>query len=185
MDWRKTEEEFPLIGSSNLDRSPGLHLSDVIRSLADTLQLIKKAAGWDMDVTWGVGLLWEELLTAAYGATHAPRLGEIVVDGIIMTPDGLSLDGPRGVVLEEYKATWRSNRNPPYDNLPWGWQIKSYMRSVGTLEATMRILYIVGNWKGSGPIYEVWNVTASPHELEENWTMILNHARWMRDRGLA
>jgi hypothetical protein len=154
MDWTQIDEPFPLIGSANLARSPGLHLSSIIRSLMTTLNLQKKAAGWDMDVAAGVGLLWEELLTRAYGDSQAFRPGEIAVDGVIMTPDGLSLaqvDGERVLVLEEYKATWRSNKNPPYTNLAWDWQIKSYMRAVGTLRAVMRILYIVTNWRRTGP----------------------------------
>jgi len=54
---------------------------------------------------------------------------------------------------------------------------------VGVLHGAMRILYLMGNWKGSGPTYEVWHVFATSHDLEENWRMIMNHARLMRDRG--
>ena len=77
--------------------------------------------------------------------------------------------------VEEYKATWKSTRRCPTEDFYYMTQVKSYCRAVETNVAVMRIFYIVGDYKGSGPIYRVSRIVFTQQELEENWAMIVKH----------
>jgi hypothetical protein len=173
------DETMAVVGSGNLERSPGLHLSDVIRDLEKALGTDRSGSGWDMDPTWNTGLLWEEVLSTAYRDHMIIRVGEVVKDGIIMTPDGLNIDTYE---LEEYKATWKSSKNKPWDNNKWMWQVKAYCLALDTLVCVMRVLYVVGDYKGSGPQYVCCRLQFTELELAENWQMLVNHSREMRRR---
>lgn len=173
------EEELPNIGSSLIERSPGLHLSSVIKDLNRTLGRSKDGCEWEKQTTWTVGLLWEEVLSAALADALAPRCGELLVDGIIMTPDGFD---PELWRLAEYKLTWTSSRKDIVDRWDWLTQIKAYCRALDTFECMLHVLHVMGDYRGSGPQYRNYLLTFKQHELEENWIMIRNHARTMEGK---
>ena len=167
-------------------RQPGLHLGDVIRSLSETLGTNpgRKGGGGfqDMKLTAEIGLLWEDMLSLIMGQRYAMRPSQMVRDGIWMSPDGIGYDpdGQYPMAVEEYKATWQSTRRCPSENWRYMTQVKSYCRAVGTPCAIMRIFYIMGDYKGSGPIYRVSRIVFDPRELEDNWRMIVRHAEGMK-----
>jgi hypothetical protein len=121
-----------------------------------------------------VGFMWEELLSATLKARLPDRIGEIVLDGITMSPDGLDVEE---WVLWEYKAVWHSSKRSPADNFKWQSQVKGYCKGVGTLEAKMAILYLNGDWRGGGPEYRGYKISYTQLEVDENWQMLVNHAR--------
>lgn len=166
-------------------REEGLHLGDVTRSLADRSGLgykPGKGGGFtDMELTAEIGLLWERVLSLIMRDKYAVRPPQIESDGIWMSPDGIGPD-PKGevpLVVEEYKATWKSCRNPPTDNFNYMVQVKSYCRALDTAVAVMRIFHIMGDYKGSGPIYRVARLEFTKWELEQNWDMILREKERM------
>ena len=114
------------------------------------------------------------------------RIGEVIKDGIIMSPDGLGVDPDgdvSGVNLEEYKLTWKSIKSHPKDNWNYMTQIQCYLNGVGLNCCIMRIIYIMGDYKGSGPVYKKFVFEFDDYELEENWQMILNHRDRMIKNG--
>lgn len=161
------------------------HLTSIISYIEDTIRsggYGKKRAGFkDLSATMEVGFLWEEVLSMAYAKRYTQlHTKEIEEDGIIMSPDGYGPD-PLGssMVLEEYKSTWRSSRRDPLDEWKWMTQVKAYCYAMGLNTAVMRILYIVGDWKGSGPEHIVARIEFSNEELEDNWKMIVAHKPYL------
>jgi hypothetical protein len=166
------------------EREEGLHLGTVIKSLMDNSGLGYKGKGFtDMELTAEIGLLWERVLGRVMGDKYAQRPGQIQSDGIWMSLDGIGPDplGEVPLVVEEYKAAWKSTKQSPVDNFYYMCQVKSYCRAIETNVAVMRIFHVMGNYKGSGPIYRVARLVFTEWELDQNWKMIL---REKERRGL-
>jgi len=157
-------------------RAEGIHLSDVIKQIEIDSGLAYSGPGFtDMELTAEIGLLWEDVLSRVMADKYACRPSQICLDGVWMSPDGINDDPLDEVpmVIEEYKATWKSARRCPSDDFKYMTQIKSYCYAMGTNVAVMRIFYIMGDYKGSGPLYRVSRITFDQRELEINWDMIL------------
>lgn len=161
-------------------RKEGIHVSSVIKSLQESSGLGYKGKGFsDMELTAEIGLLWEDILSKVMKEKYAIRPPQIQLDGIWMSIDGISPD-PKGefpLVVVEYKATWQSTNRSPIDNFYYMSQVKSYCKALETLVAIMHIFYIMGDYKGSGPIYRVARIKFSQYELDQNWNMILKHKK--------
>lgn len=166
----------------DLPRSPGLHLGQIINSLANEGGVDNYGYGngpsngspFRPNLRMECGFLWEDILTMALKARLPQRIGEIVVDGIAMSPDGVD---DSVWELWEYKATWVSSNRNPADNWRWMTQIMGYMWGLQMTVCNMWILYVNGDYKGSGPVDKQYRLEFTCRELEENWVMITNHAR--------
>jgi hypothetical protein len=128
------------------------------------------------------GYVWEEvvvrLLTDKYNVV---RLGEFELDGIIGTPDAVDI---REWVLEEYKCTRKSSNSNPLDNWRWMTQIAGYLKMTGMTQCRLRVYHMLGDYRGAKqakPLH--WLITFLPHEIEETWQMLINHARQMKEGG--
>ncbi len=181
--------ELPRLGSGANHRSEGLHLTTIIRDLMDKSGLKTPKSSWNMNTTQSVGFIWEETLSLAWeerlSRAFASLLdkemgwyntGELNLDGIIMTPDGYD---PNNMILQEAKCTWKSSKNKPIDNFSWMVQTKAYCRALCIDKVMFHVLYLMGDYKASGPIYEPWLITFKPHEIEENWQMLQNHKEYI------
>ena len=155
------------------DRSDGLHVSQIIRDIVyGGEELQDKSNNYFI-----VGLAWE-LAVELFHANNPDieRPGEFVVDGIILSPDAFNT---RDWTVEEWKCTWRSSSKwKPEDFQIWWMQVKAYCRALNTDRAILRALFVNGDWKKSGPAVKAWSAEFSRMELDENWEMIINHARW-------
>ena len=188
------EIEHPTLGSGTNARSGGLHLSEVLRDLLSNAGLSERSTGWNKGTTFTAGYLWEEVLAThwedAFSAALAKLLaksyqwhipGELLLDGITGTPDGVDINIPEWT-LHEAKFTWKSVNKKPVDNPYYMAQIKSYCKMLGINHALLHVYFSNGDWKGSGPIYQPWHFRFTQPELDENWAMIRNHAEYMRER---
>lgn len=180
MDWVGLDIEFPLTGPGErtMDR---LHLSDIYSDLESTL--FPKTSKADMNNRlWSeVGFLWEDALTRALADHCSERPGEVELDGIVGSPDGY--DQSTGV-LDEYKATWKSAHNAHPEQV-WKWlvQVKGYCKMLGTTTVRFHVFYINGDYRGSGPIYRSYLFLFTQLEIDENWSMLVNHAKakgWLK-----
>ncbi len=185
MQVKTTWKPFPPIGSACDPRSPGLHVSTIIQDMAKRLGYINES-DWEMETTWGAGLLFEIALEIALGEEIAPRIGELEKDGILLTPDGYDpLYKPNGRI-HEYKFTWKSvNNNIVENNFMFMSQTKAYCYVMGTNDVIFYIFYCMGDWRHSGPQYAEVEIKFSDLELQENWSMLLKHAELMRREGLC
>lgn len=185
------------LGKSAGPRSEGLHLSQIYGSLMQRLQPKRFDKSKPMDrVRVETGLVFENVLEQGLREKFATvRPGEIVSDeGVIMTPDGVNLTYACG---EEYKYTSMSARpgkgcSTPYTDeygmpnqkyMHWFMQMKGYAKWLNTDTFLLRVLHANGNWDwkdrdhGFAPQFLTHRIQFTPFEIEENWQMLMNHAR--------
>lgn len=181
-----------------------LHLSDIYKSLMTRLQPKRFGKPIDGDALrrMEVGIAFENVLEQGLAEKFATtRTGEIVSDeGIHMSPDGVN---PVLDCGEEYKATWMSARplnfgksnqgTSPYTDeygmptdkyLHWFIQMKGYAKWLGTRKFQLRALHVNGDYQKHGdspfpynPQFLTHQIEFTPHEIDENWTMLTNYAR--------
>jgi hypothetical protein len=192
------EEVFPAKGSGLARSDPAVtgkyHLTDIIKYIEHTMGW-QYSGNWqaDRDVTMEVGFLWEDLLTLAFANRMGVRLDEVELDGIVGSPDGVGADilDPHVMVLEEYKCTWRSSRrdltDPGNHKDFWSWfvQTKGYCKMLDLNVVVFRILYLMGNYKGSGPQYVVYRIEYDNWELNENWEMLTSNRDQMVSENVS
>jgi len=179
MQIRVINEDFPqTVFRQDHERSDGLHLSQIIRGLDFDFNPATYNAGntWDLNSAAQIGVFWEEALSYAYAKTFAADIGEIEKDGIYMTPDGLNCDD-NGLIVEEYKAAWTSSKKKPWEVFRYRVQLQCYCHTLEIPRGMWRVLYVNGNYKGSGPQYRVYEVEWDERELEECWEMVVNYAK--------
>lgn len=174
-------------GGIDARRSPGAHVSELIRQISNKIIMPGKRQAFSdispmekarMGVYVAMGWAWEAVIRDAlvrplYGIELEERFqspGELTLDGISGTPDWV--DTYEGVV-EEFKATWRSS-NRPLDPDYWGWivQIKAYCKMLQSREAKLRVFYVNGNYRESGPQVKYYQLLFGKQEIQDNWDML-------------
>ena len=174
-----TKIESKLEGpGSGVERSEGLHLTPIIYDIAIKLGIMKPSSDSEDGKAefFERGFIFEDLLSHVFATRMALRIGEITLDGITGSPDGLG-EWESRLVVEEYKCTSKSLSRPIEDNWMWVTQVKAYCHMVGVPKAIMRVLYVAGDYKPPFPQYRAYLMEFSQRELEENWSMIVNHAK--------
>ncbi len=166
-----------------------VHLTDVIHALEGLMG--KKPLPPDPTGTWehaaDIGFWFEDAIRqgvrGAYTATATTDImvpGEVALDGVVGTPDGVewTADGP---VIWEFKATWRSIRTSPIDSR-WDWrtQVMGYCHMVGAVEARLVACYLCGDYHPPAPVITGMSMVFDEKELEDNWRMVVGGAQWVR-----
>lgn len=194
---------------SGEDRTPGLHLSDVLKSIMRKMDpdTYAKYDGKPMDPnTIEPGFAFEVALERAFDARRMNilRIGEVEKDGIIMSPDGLDADDP--ATLEEFKFTKKSAGGTPtpcsihsdikqgcgfcrhdfhVKFLSWVLQIKSYVYALGINHARLRAMFVNGDYSSrqfSDPQFRTWEFEFTDAELHEHWHNLI--LREVENEGL-
>lgn len=216
------EESNVLRLSRDGNRSKGLHLSNVIQDLAIRMKILDakydtgpmEEYSSDSEVVH-VGLAWEDYLirTQPDYADVDYHPGELVYQGIAMTPDVIKLitedlddigvvDG--SLLVIEIKSTAKSSRDflqslrlRAKKTLKYLWQVESYRHAVNMLYpenacyvSKLDVLFVMGDYSrdfDSSPTARthrrVFRLHHTPEELEDTWNMIANHAECMRKEG--
>lgn len=177
-------------GPDDRPRSAGVHVSEIIRDISNTV--IHKGQRRKFDelsdnekarmggyVTGGFA--WERVLERSLSDAFADgsliRPGEFTVDNIHCTPDLLDLARQ---ILVEWKCTWRSSRRcERIEEDFWEWfvQIKAYLRCVCLLQAELCVYFVNGDYRDSGPQVKIFFLEFTQREIDENWNMLFNHAK--------
>lgn len=211
---RVTEEDFQLRLPRDSHRSRGLHLSDILRDLA--LKIGVLAAKFDTPIvdegseTIQIGLAWEDYLAKYQHVDVEFHPGELLYEGIAMSPDGIGVETVEDLtdvviddawVLWEYKATRKSSRDfkemirlKSKKVLMWLWQIQAYRHAMNMTVvpsgcacrvAKLGVMFLNGNYSKdfddpeSRPTYKLFRLEFTQEELDNNWEMIMSHARSM------
>jgi hypothetical protein len=171
------------------NRSPGLHVSEIINRLCVQLGHWVPTEGPNL-VKFELGNALEHAVVERY-ALHDPdryiRPGELVLDDVYGTPDLLDLYDE---AVEECKCTWLSTKHPVDGTKFWHYwvQIKCYCKMMGWSKGRLHVCFVNGNYRRgddeSGPVYRVWEVEFTQEELDKNWAMILKHGRRWQQEGL-
>jgi hypothetical protein len=187
-------------------RTPGVHVGRTIGLIAtasgildpkwiEDLSLEEVSEGWwetltpDSQLRIGIGLAWERWYAQTlHGVEFHP--GEMEVDGIYMTPDGVDVirsgptpagEGEWIIALHEFKSTYKSVKTVADLQTQWMWltQMKAYCKGLGATTAYMHTLFLCGDYKYPiKPQLKVWRITFTEAEIEETWDTIVGYVRY-------
>lgn len=180
LEWTDIEAMVPKVRVDSGQRSSGVHLSGVIRYVLQTAGLLDPDDLTDeMPLRMAVGMAWEAFVVGLW-----PELvwqpGEQCKDAIYGSPDGIT-----GDCLEEFKATWKSRLErselkgvrPPDRKITeqrmWMLQLAGYCWMMGLRRARIHVLWVMGDYRGSGPQYFTYLVEFSDSELERVWNNMI------------
>lgn len=176
-------------------RTPGLHMSDLYNSLYAELEPKRYAKGDGPDETkMTLGTAFEEVLAIALAErVLGDRPGEFAAlpdatvvpvgtpGSIIFSPDHLFYNGiTRG---GEFKATWMSLRKGIQDERfdKWFCQMKAYGKPLQMREWRLFVLFVNGDYSykppNGGATLKGYDITFTQRELDDNWAMLMRHAR--------
>lgn len=173
------------------ERSSGLHLSHITQDILVGMDPEKYGDKDDSDQKWMnfiMGLIFERVLAMAWldrERAVRPELirpGEVTLDGVTGTPDAYDcLIGQP----EEYKCTKKSSRQDIRDRKFWIYwvQLKAYAKMLGCTSGALWVLFINGNnsknFDDPDASYQIkgWQANWTQLEIDENWMMLINHAR--------
>lgn len=179
-------------------RTPGLHLSGILRYIAISSKILKGidpvTGKWigdedadlmeeDMPLRMALGMAWEEWVACLYPSMRW-QPGELSLNGIAGSPDGLSLSDLTSLpflpewtaIIEEFKCTWKSCRHGILAQKLWIWQGGCYAHMYGCKYVRFNILWVNGDYERrgpGGPIYKRYLVEYSDLDLKNLWDMIL------------
>ncbi len=192
-------------------RSTGLHMSDIYNSLYkgidpkryDKHDADRNEIPFDLN-RMGVGTAFEEALKPALLAQlFSDRPGEFftqhaescslygipVKDGLILcacgagiaySPDQLLWDD-EGLILGEFKLTWYSSKNAPFEEKfdKWRCQMMAYCYHLQTLRSVLYPFWVNGAYPRGGPpapVFEKgYRMVFEQRELDRNWRILLKH----------
>lgn len=178
------------------ERSPGLHLSQITGDILIGLDPDRygEKGGGPAWMNFWAGLLFERIIERAWISkemeqdTDIIRPGEVNLDGVCGTPDAWRLSRGRPA---EFKCTKKSCRQDITDIKFWHYwvQVKAYAKMLGVNTGELHVLFVNGNYSRddkdpeSGYVIKSWEDEWTDQQLDENWNMLLNHARsrgWLK-----
>ncbi len=177
-------------------RTPGLHLSTILRAMAVHTGVFKDDPESDLDylipnldpLSVGksgplmrciMGFAWENWLSTYVLKQARFHPGEFLLDGIIGTPDCIEEDLD-WLTLHEIKWTFKSSSPPFSKHLQWLYQGACYMKMVSTAYKTpvkdMRLVYhpcfVKGNYRGIDTEYSPVEVRLEEREVDGVWDVV-------------
>lgn len=192
---------------SKTPRSPGTHVSNIIRCIATESGILKPEWAEELSLTdireitdpvailrINIGLAWE--------SHYIPMLpdvvdhpGEMELDGIYLTHDGESVsviitlsDSKREMVLvcHEVKATYKSTKTVGDLSTQWMWmaQLKAYCKSMSTRHGMLHCLFLCGDYTYPiKPMLKCWQVEFEQEEIDSNWNLMRDYRDYQMGIG--
>ncbi len=171
---------------SGQTRTPGLHLSTIYADIEAQWLKREPLEERDRAAYMSGGFLWEHAFGQAFGRSISgldiSRPPELYLDGVIGSPD--LIDYKRWRVLDT-KFTWKSARKLDHMERyfwPWLCQMKAYLKMMQTLQAgantaELYIFFVNGDYAPPIPSTRHLELEFDQQEIEENWAMVMKHAR--------
>lgn len=165
----------------------GTHLSDIIKFILRTRDpdTYDKPVDDDTRRLWELGSVVEEAISDAFARRYEKESKSCLLqhqverDGVRMTLDVFNL---KRWLVREYKYTNMSANRDVRDlkMRHYLWQIMGYCYAVETLEAELVVIHANGAYGDIRPTTPFrWTLKFKPHELVNNWRMILANKRRM------
>ncbi len=181
-------------------RAKGTHVSGIIRAIAIETGILK--AEWAEDksmadsreiadpvaiLRMNIGLAWEEHYISTFlgplGVDNHPDL--MCVDGVHMSPDGISMDviitqrrKQYHSIIHEIKATYKSVNTVANLSKEFMWmsQVKSYCKGSKTRYAQLHVLFLCGDYSFPiKPQLKVWAIEFTQKEIDDNWSLLIDY----------
>ena len=160
---------------------PGVvHASDIYSELNEIVNPPKPLGKRDLNVYRLFGFVFERIMAQVYQAMDPARyqvLGEWRHDGITCSPDILDMQERR---VLDCKATWKTLAKLDTlekDFFAWVTQNKAYCKPIGWVAGGLVIFFVNGDYKDSGPVMVELALEYTQQEIDENWSMMVNHAK--------
>lgn len=162
------------------DRSPGIHLSDIIGDIAIKLGHYRPTPLNMAQLQLGNTFEWAliERWMRHYPGRYV-RVGERELDGIYITGDVFDKDLWRPA---EAKFTFQAAVHTPeeFNNktgyLKYRWQACAQAKVMRSDSATIPILHPRGDYRDHPePLYREWEERYSKRELDDNWDRLRSH----------
>lgn len=195
------------IPESKTFRTPGLHLSTIIRAMAIEGGLLKTELIEELGLVEAhtivdpiaitricMGLAWEEWYMPNQLKNVVDHPGELHLDGIYLTPDGESIDyvltakGPRHItVIHEVKCTYKSVRTVGdiytekelFRQWMWLAQLKAYCKAAKATIGYLHVLFVCGDYTYPiRPVPMVFRIEFEQAELDKNWDLLLEYVQY-------
>lgn len=182
-----------LIGKSG-PRSGGLHMSTIYNDLYQDLEPKRYKRGTIPDpLRLEAGLAWEAILETALRERFlkGERPPELVHEEpgcdtpILYNPDLIIFNGK--IRVGEIKLTWLSSGKVPREPAncfppkfdKYICQMMSYGHCLDTNLGRLIAFFVNGpwNWASMGPELLAWDLEFTKQEMDENWRMMMSHAR--------
>lgn len=168
--------------NSGQDRSHDKpHVTGLIKGLGTALKIkpfVEKEGPSPLELAGNnyseLGFIFETLLEQSWKERLGIRPGEIECEGVVGSPDGLSVS-PYGPCIEEYKCTWSSSKKQPHEEWRYMMQVKAYCYMTGVKTVLFRILYINGDYKPPMPQYKTYLYEFDQEEIDTAWSMLRNY----------
>lgn len=175
-------------------RSPGLHVSDVVRDLCLGLGHFEER---DLQPTrMALGCIMEHAIINKLQQVDPDNWmvpGELELGGLYGTPDITNCATRR---KREIKLTWASSRHTTigaagpcpackaaFCRKGWRYEVQlgAYVHMDGETEGELDVTYVNGDGTFMGDcVRRVWVIGWTPDELRANWRMLVNRAAQMR-----
>jgi len=179
-------------------RTKGIHASGILRYVVIESGMMKVLAQMDEEdfpLRMALGLAWEEFAVSLYPEIHW-QPGECIEQGIVMTCDGHSLyveedpiDGGTNVhalCIEEFKLTWKKRRDAEtFTRDEWHWlqQGRGYCWGYGAHLVRWHVCYVMGDYKGGGPVYMRYLIQFDDRDLETTGRMLIGNREKAVEKG--
>lgn len=186
MNVKLLSSEIPNLLPS-LDRSPGLHHSEILNSLCVKYGIYKEsdfnAPGVMTRMQLGLAfedILYDRLRRHYQGQYFKP--GELIIGDVPITLDLYHSAFNRP---EEVKLTWLSSAHHPLGDkfLKYRWQVMSQCLATEDSIGGLHVNHINGDYKGYSPQYNFWEYEFTSKELRDHEAFILNHRDEMLRKG--
>ncbi len=160
-------------------RSPGIHLSGIIRAVMQKLGKLEPGDLADeMPTVMAVGMAWENWYVGLADLAEVRwQPGEWEKDGVFGTPDGQTEH-----VLEEFKYTLKSQAKygDVLHEAIWMWQLAGNCAALGLRRARLHVCWGCGDYRPPKPKLMRYVVSFGEAELEKFWTNVV-----LGNKGLA
>lgn len=181
---------------SPMVRSPGVHVSTIIHSLATSMGHYVVSGEPANQAQLEAGTAFEYGLIHRLYDTHPGRFiqpGEMCVDNIHLNMDLFDLSD---WCVDEFKVSSITVLHDPTvrvcpkcDGAPgpcrkfWKWWVQAcaYCHAMGSVKARLRVLFERGDYKGqSGKQYREYVQVFSQDEVDRNWAVLVAHGHTLR-----
>lgn len=198
--WKGIDALIPVLASSVLPRSPGLHVSELYSQLhpqkarknpiTEDELAVYAIGGFSMEMVLEAG--FQQLVAARCTdmGLDVERPGEIVSsEGVICSPD-LFFHEPDDIVIGDIKCKWLSTKGMPVseegeDNFPGTKfdkhfsQLQAYLHVLSEnlgrpfTRGRLIVYFVNGNWQDFKPKLHAWDLEWSVQEIEETWDALM------------
>jgi len=158
-------------------------MSGILKPLAIAAKQLKpnEQTEDEYPLMWALGVAWEEFVASLYPSMDW-QPGEIIVDGIAMTCDGLNwLDELGESCIEEMKSTFVSSTKPFGEEWQKLMQGKAYCHGYGPRIVRWHSCHLRGDYASFGPRYVRRTVRFTDKEVAQCWQMLVKN----RELGIA